>query len=128
MDFRSRSEPEGQPAEQEFLRPKAAASFRADMLVEYGPVEIGGKTYFCPIRSVAISKAREPLLFRRRKLSGGRTETFPIALEPPPQTVDLSRGDITLELGPIRTYINDILFTQYHVFRSESRIILDGSR
>jgi hypothetical protein len=24
-------------------------------MVEYGPVEIGGKTYTCPIRSVSIS-------------------------------------------------------------------------
>lgn len=30
---------------------------RADMVVEYGPVELGGKTYICPVRSVAISVA-----------------------------------------------------------------------
>jgi hypothetical protein len=28
---------------------------RGDVMVEYGPVEIGGKTYTCPIRSVSIS-------------------------------------------------------------------------
>jgi hypothetical protein len=27
----------------------------ADMMVEYGPTELGGKTYTCPIRSVALS-------------------------------------------------------------------------
>jgi len=37
-------------------------------------------------------------------------------------------GDITLELWPARTYINDMSFTDYHVFRSESRIILDDGR
>jgi hypothetical protein len=26
----------------------------ADIMVEYGPVEIGGKTYFCPVRSVSL--------------------------------------------------------------------------
>jgi hypothetical protein len=28
----------------------------ADILVEYGPVELGGKTYICPVRSVALSR------------------------------------------------------------------------
>jgi hypothetical protein len=29
---------------------------RADILVEYGPVELGGKTYICPVRGVALSR------------------------------------------------------------------------
>jgi hypothetical protein len=32
----------------------------ADLFVEYGPVEIGGRTYICPVRSVAISLIRFP--------------------------------------------------------------------
>jgi hypothetical protein len=28
---------------------------RADVAIEYGPVELGGKTYICPLRSVALS-------------------------------------------------------------------------
>jgi len=31
---------------------------RADVMVAYGPVEIGGKTYICPVRSVGIWRAR----------------------------------------------------------------------
>jgi hypothetical protein len=34
---------------------------RSDMAVHYGPVEIGGKTYICPVKSVAISSARTGL-------------------------------------------------------------------
>jgi hypothetical protein len=30
---------------------------RADMLVQYGPVEIGGSTFICPVRSLAFSLA-----------------------------------------------------------------------
>ncbi len=30
---------------------------KSDILVEYGPVEIGGKTYICPVRSVSILRA-----------------------------------------------------------------------
>jgi hypothetical protein len=28
---------------------------RAEMVVEYGPVELGGKTYICPLKGVALS-------------------------------------------------------------------------
>jgi hypothetical protein len=30
---------------------------RSDMTVQYGPVEIGGRTCICPVKSVAISAA-----------------------------------------------------------------------
>ncbi len=37
---------------------KQGAPFRwAAIMVQYGPVRIGGSTFFCPVRSVAISKA-----------------------------------------------------------------------
>jgi hypothetical protein len=32
---------------------------RADLLVEYGPVEIGDKTYICPKRGIALSAVRD---------------------------------------------------------------------
>jgi hypothetical protein len=67
------------------------------IVVEYGPIEIGGKTYICPIRSIAIS--RGPLR-------------------------DRSGAAIPEELT--RTYLNDVSFTDYHVFRSETRILSDG--
>jgi hypothetical protein len=68
----------------------------ADLAVEYGPAEIGGKIYICPIRAVAFSRARTVLT-----------------------------KNSTSHLGPARTYLDDISFTGYHVFRSESRIITD---
>jgi hypothetical protein len=73
---------------------------RADIVVEYGPVEIGGKMYFCPTRSIAISRAR---------------------------TLLMPKKDKSPRLGPERTFVNDVSFTGYHVFRSESRILVDGS-
>jgi VWFA-related protein len=36
---------------------KDAPFRRASILVEYGPVEIGGSTFICPIRSIALSMA-----------------------------------------------------------------------
>jgi hypothetical protein len=39
--------------------PPSAPLLQADVLVDYGPVELGGKTYLCPLRSVALSLGLE---------------------------------------------------------------------
>jgi len=71
---------------------------RADIMVEYGPVEIGSKTYICPVRSVSYSQGRAVMLVRT--LTG--------------------MGDA---LGPPITRLNDVAFGNYHVFRTEMRIL-----
>lgn len=64
------------------------------ILVEYGPVEIGNAIYLCPIKGVAIAKVPTP-------------------------GVAVSAGDAI----PFQTSVNDVAFTEYHVFRSELRIL-----
>jgi hypothetical protein len=81
---------------------------RADILVEYGPVEIGGRSYICPVRSVAIlvDKVAGTSLapsFRNGQMSPGINGKY------------LPRE--------MQTQLDDVAFTQYHVFRAESRII-----
>jgi hypothetical protein len=76
---------------------------QADLAVEYGPVEMGGASYICPTRSIALSRA---LTFAETK----------------------SGREHTLTRGPVRTYLNDTTFTNYHVFRSDSRILLDTTQ
>lgn len=71
---------------------------RADLYIEYAPVDIGGKTYTCPVWSVAISRAKAEIWVK-------------------------DEHGKHVELGPLKTYVNDIEFSDYHVFRSESRII-----
>ena len=78
----------------------------ADLMVEYGPVEIGGKTYICPIRSVAIAKAY--------------AKARPKGSEIPDPSFFVSSNDREL---PVETMVNDIAFEQYHVFRTDSRIV-----
>ena len=79
---------------------------QADMMVEYGPVDIGGKTYICPVHSVSIAKAYT---------------------KAPPSTLDASGSDINIDSNrnnwPQQTMINDVKFRQYHVFRSDLRIL-----
>jgi VWFA-related protein len=81
---------------------------RSDILVEYGPVEIGGKTYICPVKSVSISDA--PAL--------------------PANAVDIQRyfgrlleHDNQTAPEHLRTLLNDVVFEQYHLFRADARML-----
>jgi hypothetical protein len=75
---------------------------RGDIMVEYGPVEIGGKTYTCPIRSVSICR----YIYR---FAQGPT------------------GSLLFDQGATATLLNDVAFTDYHQFRAESRILPGNS-
>jgi VWFA-related protein len=71
---------------------------RDEILIDYGPVKIGGKTYFCPVRSVSIARGRS--------------------------VISLKLWDQSfLSYGPYSTKMNDMRFSDYHVFRAESRIL-----
>ena len=68
------------------------------IMVEYGPVAIGEKTYICPLRSVSISRQRTV------KLVEEWGESFGV-------------------YGRFETILNDVTFEQYHIFRAQSRIL-----
>jgi hypothetical protein len=53
----------------------------ASIVVEYGPGELGGKSYICPLRGIALSQ------------------------------------------GMQQKWLNDVAFSDYHVFRSEMRVL-----
>jgi len=84
------------------LKPNTAVTL-ANLLVEYGPVEIGGETYILPTRCVALSAVRLTVVHR---LANGF-------------------GDVGFQFGPQKTEVNDIRFTHYHLFRAETRIVVD---
>jgi hypothetical protein len=85
--------------------------FQADVMVEYEPVEIGGKLYICPRKSVSITTAVSPI-FRQVCPAGiGVLE------------LDCTRPDPT---KPKETAINETVYDSYHVFRSEARIVPEG--
>jgi hypothetical protein len=67
---------------------------KSAMLVEYGPVEIGEKSYICPLKSVSI-------LQNRRTRSAGQ----------------VSPG------GSLKTFLNDVTFEHYRRFGSEVHIL-----
>jgi hypothetical protein len=71
---------------------------RSQIMVEYGPEELGGKTYICPQRSVEVSR--------------GRTER------------ELHEWGMVFSLySYFETMINDVTFGGYHKFGSEAHIL-----
>jgi VWFA-related protein len=70
----------------------------SEIMVEYGPVMIGGKTYIGPTRSVSISRQRTVTILNEWG------ESFGV-------------------YGRFETILNDVAFGQYHIFRSESRML-----
>ena len=67
---------------------------QARIIVQYGPVELGGRTYICPLKGVALSVGLEVR----------------------------STGPITPN-APLQTLLNDVAFEQYHVTRSSVRVL-----
>jgi hypothetical protein len=70
---------------------------RAGILVEYGPVEIGGERYICPQKSVSLLMAHTEV--RKGMYSQGSYQGMP------------------------KTFLNDVTFEQYRRFGSETRIL-----
>ena len=70
----------------------------SDIMVEYGPVILGGASYICPIRSVSISRPRS--------------------------IVEVSEfGERFKVYAPFETILNDVKYENYHLFRSSSRVL-----
>jgi hypothetical protein len=65
----------------------------ANIMVEYGPMEIGGKIYLCPVHGVGMAKV--PITRVRAKQQNAS--------------------------APLQTQVNDVVFENYHVFRSDVR-------
>lgn len=81
------------------LKPSDPIS-RADILVEYGPVEIGGQSYICATRSVALSVALDTRYsVGDLGLIGRESPSWPQKL------------------------LNDVAFEQYHMFRAQARVL-----
>ena len=69
-------------------------------MIEYGPVEIGGRKFTCPQRSVVIMRSRTA---RGLFVMGENLELY----------------------APYETLLNDNSYTNYHKFGSEHRILPD---
>lgn len=86
----------------------------ASIAVEYAPVEIGAKTYICPVRSVALALAPDA-----KKLHGMLAAWQNDAL-PPIEKASLPQQ---IPNAPHQFLLNEVTFRQYHLFRVEARIL-----
>ena len=84
--------------------PDESPIYRADLLVEYAPVELGGKKYVLPARSVTISQAPVPVV--EQELSSGQGPRLSPTYFHPKDTV-----------------VSDTVYHSYHLFRAETRIL-----
>jgi hypothetical protein len=91
---------------------------RIDVVVDYGPVEIGGKRYICPIESTSISRA-EAQIFH------GYWFYVDKHGKPDPGSNRVKRTETVSQ--PKVTAINDVVFENYHQFRAEMRILPEES-
>ncbi len=73
----------------------ATSVYEVSILAEFGPVVIGGASYICPVRSVAVA--------------GYFDRYADLDAQPPPVAY--------------QTSINDVTFTGHRVFRTKSRIV-----
>jgi hypothetical protein len=79
-------------------RDPEAPLIRSALMVEYGPVEIAGNRYICPLRSVSLSRGR----------------TLRVLHE---------FGMNFVVYAPFETMVSEFSFSDYHKFGSESRIL-----
>jgi hypothetical protein len=91
---------------------------KTNLMVEYGPVEIGGKTYICPVRSVALALAQQQA---RSQSSGLADYGGFMGLH------GSGEDSISTPETSLQTLLIDVTFAKYHMFRSESRILVDNT-
>jgi len=75
---------------------------RSGIVVEYAQVEIGGKAYFSPVKSVTSTLAHSI-----------------VTVEGPCPGIEMNTA--------VKTSLNDVVFDQYHIFRAETRILTEAS-
>lgn len=78
------------------------------MMVQYGPVTLGGKKYFCPIRSIAVHRAQGVSPLRRAIRS-----VWSLARD------SSASGETDV---PMETQLNETVYSHYHLFRADVHI------
>jgi hypothetical protein len=80
--------------------PAFEATIEDDSELDYGPVNIGGSVFWCPVRSVALY--RTPIL-------------WPRGSDP---ALDAIYREDGLTESPLQEYLNDVIFSQYRLYGS----------
>jgi VWFA-related protein len=93
---------------------KGSQIAEAELMVQYEPVELGGKKYFCPARSISVFRAP------------GEIERIVPAHQ---QISSMSQPAAPNEAGAVAsllTMLNETTFDNYHIFRADTQILSAG--
>ncbi|HWA93273.1 MAG TPA: aspartyl protease family protein [Terracidiphilus sp.] len=90
----------------------------ANLMVEYGPVELGGQTYICPIRSVTLETVKAAGF--NQQIVVNSTGSPDLGTGHDTSVTYTSMGDV-----PSATLLNDLIFDHYQILRSDFQIIVD---
>jgi VWFA-related protein len=80
---------------------------QSKIMIEFGPVEIAGKSYICPLRSVGVSRARSVATLSETLKDREKIEWH----------------ESFRTYGPYATMLNDITFDAFHMFRADSHML-----
>jgi VWFA-related protein len=93
---------------------------KANLMVEYGPIELGKQKFYCPIRSISVIVAPVQINAKKALPSG--------------VTVPTTRGNVQIQAqdrssldAPPQTLLNEVVFDQYHLFSSDARVLTADS-
>ncbi len=86
----------------------------ARIAVEYAPVEIGDKTFICPVRGIALAQAPDAKALHKILYPAGSDKT-----PSPLQKASPSAPSAV----PQQTLLNDVEFRHYHLYSGEARIV-----
>jgi len=91
----------------------------ASIFVEYGPEEIGGKPFICPNHGVALARGPD-----MKTLNDAMAERHQIGIEK--LQVSVERASLeALVHAPEQTLLNDVVFRDYHLYHTVSRILTE---
>ncbi len=82
----------------------------AELMVEYGPVVLGGTRYFCPVRSISVSRAPGEI----KRIDSPDRRIYSTT----PATTKVPGED-----APLQTMLNEAAYSNYHLFRSDAQIL-----
>jgi hypothetical protein len=92
---------------------------KGNVVVEYGPVEIGTIKYICPVKSISLTVAHNITLDSQYRISAEASKAGP----PGAHMNDLQMHPDSTQATPPVTSVNDVRFKEYHRFRAEIRIV-----
>jgi hypothetical protein len=94
----------------------------ANIMVEYAQVEIGDKTYICPTRSVSMAVVPADV-FRSSATGIGMGTLLQEGALRNSQLSDPDGSIVESVPGASTTELNEVVFSQYHLFHADTRML-----